>query len=624
MLAAQRIYGPDGETVLDLGEIAIGRCLFRLLPEDIHDRGAVASPNGRYQLVGDARLDNRDELARALDIASADAVCMSDATFLVQAWERWEESSFERLYGEYAFALWDALERRLILARDHLGTRPLHFHRGRDFVAFASMPKGLHALPEVPYAPDEIKVAELTALIPEQGVRSFFQDICRVEGGHYVVITRERTVSRRHWDPAPVSLGQWRGGDAAEAMRAHLDDAVFACLRGVGGNVGAHLSAGMDSSAVTATAARLMEARGGRVTAFTAVPRAGYSGSPPPGRIADESTLARATAGLYSNIDHILIAGDGRSITDGWDRAFFLLDRPLLNPCNDLWWTAINVDASRRGLSVMLTGEMGNMTISFAGLELLPELWRKWAWPGLWREARALVRSGNMRWRGVFAATLGPWMPEKLWIELQRRRSGSIQQFENYTAMRRRRIEELRLAHLAAERGLDPSYRPRRDAFESRLWVLRRFDKGNFQKAALAGHGIDQRDPTIDRRLIEFCLSLPTSEFLRDGETRALGKRALADRLPEDVLAERRKGYQAVDWHEGLCAARGQLAEELGRLEDLPAVAGLLDLERLQSLLVDMPDTGWETRNTIEKYRLALLRGGAVAHFLRRASRTNL
>jgi asparagine synthase (glutamine-hydrolysing) len=360
---------------------------------------------------------------------------------------------------------------------------------------------------------------------------------------------------------------------------------------------------------------------GGRVTAFTAVPREGYDGPVPERRIGDEGPLAAATAALYPNIDHVLVRGTADAVNQNWDQSFYLLERPLLNPCNDRWWTAINAEARRRSINVILTGEMGNMTLSFAGLELLPELLRKGAWGELWRQARALVRKRQMRWRGVAAATFGPWIPAPLWTALLPSRI-STRGIKHHTALSPRRTREMDFARLAKARGLDPSYRPRKDAFESRLWVLHRIDKGNFQKAALGGYGIDQRDPTADRRLIEFCLSLPTALFLADGEVRALGARALADRLPPEVLAERRKGYQAADWHEGLTAAAGELEADLARLEDLPAAA-MLDLPRMRRLAADLPSEGWEQPEIVEDYRLTLLRGSATGHFIRRATKTN-
>ncbi len=622
MLSAQKIYGPDGEALADWGIVALGRCLFETLPEDRYDRGPCESDDGRYLLVGDVRLDDRDQLVDALEMARGDALRLSDSALLLRAWQRWGEDCFAHLYGSYAFAVWDVAEKRLILARDHIGTRPLHYHLGKGFVAFASMPKGLHALAEIPYAPDEVRAAELLALLPETGPRSFFQGIDRVEGGHFVVIDREGARTHRHWNPTRESIGVWQGSDPVAALRAQLDAAVAACLRGADGQVGSHLSGGLDSGAVTATAARLMAGTGGRLTAFTAVPRPGYAGAVPKGRIADEGPLAAETAALYPNIDHVRVGSAPGAMGDGWDRSFHLLDRPLLNPCNDRWWSAINAEAGRRGIRIMLTGEMGNMTISYAGLERLSELVRKGAWWQLWRDGRALVGKGKMRWRGVAALALGPWIPAWLWSRL---RSGPATsgRVEHYTALHPDRVRSLDFARLARERGLDPSYRPRKDGFETRLWVLRRIDKGNFLKAAIGASGIDQRDPTADRRLIEFCLSLPTHLFLAGGVPGALGRRVLADRLPASVLEERRRGYQAADWHESIAAGRQGLAEDLARLEDLETAA-LLDLPRMRALAAELPEGGWEKPELIERYRMTLLRGSAVGHFLRRASRSNL
>jgi asparagine synthase (glutamine-hydrolysing) len=151
MLAAQQIYGPhDGRQWSD-GPIAMGRRLFRTLPEDVHDRQPLQSRDGRLVLVADVRLDNRDELMTLLGLSSAAAQPLCDAAVLLESLGRWGAGALDRLVGDFAFALWDAPAQKLLLARDFLGQRPLHYHRGRGFVAFASMPKGLHALAEIPY-----------------------------------------------------------------------------------------------------------------------------------------------------------------------------------------------------------------------------------------------------------------------------------------------------------------------------------------------------------------------------------------------------------------------------------------------------------------------------------------
>jgi len=621
MLAAQKLYGPHDSArwERDGGAIALGRCLFRTLPEDRFDRQPLAGAGGRWRLVADVRLDNRAELTAALGLAEAAA--LPDSAILLAAWERWEEAVFDRLLGDYAFAAWDAHDRRLILARDALGSRPLHYHRGRDFLAFASMPKGLHALADVPYAADEERAAELLVLMPETGPRSYFRDIHRVEGGHYAVLTPQRTIVHRHWQPRRPSA-PFRG-DAVEAVRAALDSAVAARLRGADGRIATHLSGGLDSAGVTATAARLMAADGGRVIAFTAVPREGYDLPVPEGRIGDEGPLAAATAALYPNIEHVRIRPDGRGITDGFDRDFHLFDRPILNPCNQGWAAGISAAARERHLRVLLTGQMGNMSLSYAGLEYLPELAARGRWLRLAREGRGLVKTQGFRWRGVLAAGLGPWMPERLWTGLHRLGGRTPQQLALHSAIRAEHHAALDLAARAREAALDTSYRPRRDGFEARLWILRRTDPGNYLKGFLGGWGVDMRDPTADRRLIELCLSLPMEAFLAAGEPRALARRVLADRLPAAVLSARGSGLQAADWHESLAASRGALREEIARLAQVPAAAEALDLERMRRMIEDWPADGWHRPEVSTPYRFALLRGAVTGHFLRKVSRSN-
>jgi asparagine synthase (glutamine-hydrolysing) len=148
---------------------------------------------------------------------------------------------------------------------------------------------------------------------------------------------------------------------------------------------------------------------------------------------------------------------------------------------------------------------------------------------------------------------------------------------------------------------------------------MRRADLGVYRKGTLAGWGLDLRSPTADRRLAEFCLSLPIEQMLKDGVARPLARRALADRLPSQVLNEPRRGHQGVDWHEGLTAARPQIDAELRRLEDCGPEAKLINLERLRDLAAKFPNSGWESADVQIAYRVVLQRGLAAAHFIRSA-----
>jgi asparagine synthase (glutamine-hydrolysing) len=622
MLRAQEIYGPDASTQWSGGDIALGRRLMRLVPEDAFDRQPLIGGGGRYVLIADLRLDNRDELAEKLEIAGPTAAKLSDAAILLAAFERWGDGSLKHLVGEYAFAVWDQMERRLLLARDPLGFRPLFYHRGDGCFAFASMPKGLHALPEVPYAPDEERIAEFLVLLPDTGSRSFFLGIERVEPAHAVTVTPKEATKRRHWNPTRRTLQLLKSQDYVERARELLDEAVRCRLRGVK-HVAATLSGGLDSSAVVATAARLLMPLGGTVTAFTGVPRKGYDAAPPPGCIIDEGPYAADTASMYPNIEHVLVHASNRSPLADLDRTFLFSERPLLGICNLGWQNRIIEAAHERKLTVILGGALGNFGLSYGGMPLLPELFRRGRWIQWWRTANSLVQRRGWSWPHAMAETVGPWFPSAAWIWLRKARRNDDPDLFAYSAINPARFAELDLPKRARDAGRDLAGRPWKDGFDERVWCLDRCDSGETLKGGLAERRLDVREPLADVRLLEFCLSVPMDQFLRNGTPRALARRVLADRVPSLVLELDKRGLDNADWHERLTAARGELTEEINRLGACMPAARALDLPRLRRLVQDWPAGDWHRPEISSAYRLALLRAISTGHFLRRAAGGN-
>lgn len=619
MLTAQQVYAPEAARCGVEGEVALGRRLFKLLPEEAFDRGPVVGADGTL-LVADVRIDNRDEMCAALGIDGPEARRCADVALLSRALEVWGPGACDRLVGDFAFAWWNPTSRSLTLARDFLGQRPLHYHVGDGFVACASMPKGLHALPDVPRAPDAGAAAAFLAHVPEVGDRSYFEGIKKVPPGHVVVITRDGVSSRRYWRPERIGPLRLRtADDYAQALRAQLDAAVASRLRGAGDGAAAHLSGGLDSSAVAATAARLLGPMGGRVIAYTSVPRADFVARR--GGLVDEGPLAAAVADLHDNVEHVLIRSGARSPLDSVDRNAFLYERPYLNLCNGVWIDAINDDARRRGLRVLLTGTMGNASFSFDGMQRLPALLASGRLLRLAGEAVGLL-GGGMRAGTLAAATIGPFLPKPWWraIDGMRGRTAGI---TAYSAIKRAPTDDPRLPLEGTAHGIDRDGRPRRNAREVQLGLLERVDFGNYNKGTLGGWGIDVRDPSADRRLVEFCLSVPVEQYLAGGRSRALARRAFTDRLPASVAGETRKGYQGADWYEGLTDAREQVSAEIEAIARNPAAASLIDLARLRRLEALWPDGSWEEDEVVASYRYALLRGLSLGHFVRKVAGTN-
>ena len=622
MLRALTMYGPDASASETFGPIALGRDLARLLPEDRYDHQPLVGAGGRYALVADLRLDNRDELAADLGVSAGQAAMACDTQVLLWAVERWGVGAVERLVGDFAFALWDAERHELALARDRFGHRPLFYHRAGRFFAFATMAKGLHALPEVPYAANAERVIDLVALLPEEGSASVFEGIERVEPGCVLTVSEDGVASRRYWRAPSRLLRLKRPEDYQEALREVFDKAVSAQLRGTG-DVGSQLSGGLDSSSVTATAARLLAGGERRLIAFTGAPRAGYDVPDAPHSYGDETAHAAATAALYPNIEHVVVRTPPASVLHNIDRLMLLYETPPPNLPNQRWMGAIRDAAKARGLKVLLTGDMGNMTISFDGMQLLNELFWSGRWLRLFQEGAALERAGHRSWLGVAAQLFGPMTPAPVWRWLVRGRTVAGETLTTYTALAEAVARSPEFLRKARRRGYDIGLRPRSDALGKRLLVIGRSDVGVLRKGNLAGWGLDQRDPTADTRVLDFCLSVPTEQYLRNGVPRALVRGAFADRLPAMVLDERRAGRQAADWHEGLEAARADLETELRRLSADASARRVIDVDRLSAAVEDWPTGGWRRREIEARYQFALLRGVSAGFFMRKVAGGN-
>jgi asparagine synthase (glutamine-hydrolysing) len=203
---------------------------------------------------------------------------------------------------------------------------------------------------------------------------------------------------------------------------------------------------------------------------------------------------------------------------------------------------------------------------------------------------------------------LGPLLPAGLWRALQRLRGRPHRQAD--------------FTLTSGGSAIDYASQPEILDARARLRVLSRFDFGNFNKGVLAGWGIDMRDPTADRRLVEYCLRVPADQFLHEGVRRSLARRMLADRLPAQIVQSHARGYQGADWKDALARARGEVEAEVQRISASGAAGRQMDLERFRSLLEEWP-ADLDTPDAERLYRSMLLRTVSAGHFARKVEGSN-
>lgn len=618
------VYGADQCNTLYLKRSAFAWNGFVVTPEDRLDRQPVVDNESGLTTLFDGRVDNRGEMAAKVGIKRAELAELSDAFLVARLVKKIGKRAPDLLRGDFALACWSSSQRELWLARDPAGLRPLFWFSGQGFAAFSSMPKGLFCFPGIAKRLDKQYVEDYLLLLPADGDRTLFDRVHRVIPGTIVTIDPTGSRCERHHDFAHVKDVRFSSDEEyIEAFREHLDTAVRRRLRSEG-PIASYLSSGLDSTTVSACAARLLADNEQTLSSYTSVPAEGFELNTDGAFYVDEGSGAQAVAAMYPSIDHHLLRTGHISPLRDLDEMVDLLDRPPLNLCNTVWVNEIQRQAAAQGCRVLLSGVLGNSTISHQGITHLPMMLKTFKWLSLARVFYPFLRRKDWRMLDFLARqTFGPFIPKWLWVRLESLAGRGFQSDPSaYTAVKMSRDGSKRLQQRARALGWDLSYRPWSDGRAARVAMLSRIDQGEYYMLANA-RGLDQRAPTLDRDLAEFCLGIPESQYFREGRSSWILKQAMQGQLPREVLAPKGKGLQAADWFRG---ASDDISDFRARLEELAAnqnVTNALDVDSLQELVEDWPDGDWGRHAVNQPYRFKLLRGLTMGAFVHRHEPTN-
>jgi asparagine synthase (glutamine-hydrolysing) len=584
MRSAMAYYGPHGGANRIEDSIALGHLLLETAPEDPFEKQPCEGTRGL--VVSAARLDNRQDLLDAFDIAPRDAAETPDGRLVCLAFDRWGEDIGIHLQGDWAMAGWNRRERRLFLARDAHGSATLYLHEGKGFLAFASSLKALLGLPGVVKEPEPLRLAEVLVSWQHDAELTAYKGFRRLVWAQALAIGPDgQSRSWAYWSHLGRNLLTYRRDeDYEEAFLEHYTRAVRSCLRSTKG-VAIMLSGGRDSGSAMALAAPLLAGQGRELIAYTSVPL-----FPPDGarinRLGHEWDQAHATATMAgANVRHIPIDAAEYGVIEGIDHHLNIHDGPSHAAGNHFWIQAIVEAAVRGGAGVLLTGQMGNATVSWAGngsvlLHLLagcPSL----AW-------QTLIHAESSPWGFVRRQVLNPALSPVRRL-VRRLRSPGRQHWRTYSALNPRMAADLDLDARMRAAGYDPTFTfsplvDHRALFFRPAWSV---GAGLWSEIG-AMHGLSILDPTSNLHLLEFLLRVPDTQFRRRGQTSSLLRSAFRGRLPDDVLTGRRKGLQSADLGHRILKQLPAVQQCLDAIDANPAAREYLDVPRLRKCLQDL------------------------------------
>lgn len=565
--------GPDGANAWVGEGVALGHTLLATTPEAALEKLPLSHDESGCVITADARIDNREELLSKLGLRRDRLV--GDGELILLAYLKWGEGCVDHLLGDFAFAIWDARSRRLFCARDHVGMRQLVYcHVPGKVLLFATEPAAILAHPAAPREVNEGRIADYLEGLDAFDLReTFFTGVLRLPPAHALVFDGRSLSYRRYWEPRPVpQLRLGSDKDYADAFLEIFGEAVRCRLRSHG-PVGATLSGGLDSGSVVAVAARELAAAGnGPLHTFSAVG--------PDARTCIE-TRSIAAALTIPGIEATLVSHDELDgYLDDLVRLTMSMDEPFDGHLTLV--RTVYVAAQRAEINVVLDGAAGDLTVG-AGWTIAHRL-RKGRFLAAVREARGESTFWGPGWPARTALAYGAWRaysPHRLRDfrrKLIARLRGPSRSRDRLIssefaarvdlAERYRRADEL----LAKVEGVGANQRAASMAHPSLIAARERLDR------VASASGIEPRDPFLDLRLMDFCLSLPPEQLQSRGWPKLILRNAMAGLLPDSVRWRRGKQHLGQPFRRELFTTRPELDQGL---EDLTGtISRFVDLRQ--------------------------------------------
>jgi asparagine synthase (glutamine-hydrolysing) len=546
--------GPDDAGILAAPHI--GLVHRRLSIRDLSPSGhcPMSSSDGGVHIVFNGEIYNWRELRRELESAGCSFVSQSDTEVILQGFRVWGDGVIPRLRGMFAIAIWASTERRLLLARDRAGEKPLYFQFVDGGLAFASGTEALKPLaPERQIDPVALAAHLVLTFIPSS--HAIWKGVQVLPPAHTLSISvGGDPVVRRYWDFPRVAPGRAAMEQCVKAVESILDDSVSRCLD-ADVPVGVFLSGGVDSSLVTALAARHQK----DINAFSlGFAEERYSELPHARRVAEHLHLPHHT--IQIGVDDVLgclphlVVQYGQPFGDASAVPSFLLSR-----------------FARKWVKVCLSGDGGDE--SFGGY------WRVQSGIYAARFGAILPRSIRKNWVPGVAARLGNFgrrlaAMNQLSLATPGQGYTNVQSwFDNLASLAGPNLLPALAYDLAA-------LRVGRALGRSEASVMQALLYDDFQiqlpdaylvkmDVASMAASLEVRAPFLDQEVIELAWSLPDQTKLSWGRRKWLLKHIAAKLVPPEVIYRPKMGFSMPldGWF------RGKLGVVLeGLLEDSMAV----------------------------------------------------
>jgi asparagine synthase (glutamine-hydrolysing) len=532
--------GPDQQGVYESPHVSLGAVRLTII-DLVSGEQPMRSEDGDVVLVYNGEVYNHAELRAQLEALGHRFLTRSDTEVVLHAFLEWDTECFRRLRGMFGLALWCESRRRLVLARDRVGIKPLYFCRKGDNIYFSSELKGILYHPDIDRT---LSMDGLNCYLRVNYVPTPFtlvQGIEKLLPGHILTWQRGTTQIESYWRlPAPAPAERaWSLGAAKEQLDFLLQQSVKEHMI-ADVPLGHWASGGLDSSTILHYAAA---ASSRPLKTFSIAFK---------GRSFDDAAYARAVAERYGTDHTESDLGSESGLQGAIEEFAYYSDEPSADAgCLPVWFLAkmssqqVTVALSGEGADELLGGYFTYLADRYArAARLAPAALRKLALAGLryWPVSDEKISFEYKLKRFLRGTLLPPEEGHIFW-------NGTFSEEEKAQLLRGADAAPMAriLEHMPPAPGLN-----RYLLFDQQYYlpddILYKSDRMGM------AHSLEVRPPFLDHRLVEFAASLPENYKLRGSQMKFLLKELMKDKLPPAILRRKKEGFDipAHHWFRGV------------------------------------------------------------------------
>jgi asparagine synthase (glutamine-hydrolysing) len=503
----------------------------------------LSNEDGSVWVVFNGEIYNHAEVRVELERHGHVYRTKSDTETIVHAYEQWGDECVHRFRGMFAFALWDAPRRRLLLVRDRLGIKPLYWCRAGRAILFGSEIKALLASEMIQAEPNYAVLPEVLSTRYTSGEDTLFKGVRKLLPGHLLVFEGGEVATRQYWDVpsrSAESLALERPSSEPNVVgrfREILEESVRLRLMS-DVPLGMFLSGGIDSSAIAALMARMIDRP---LQTFSVAFK---------DRAFNELEYARQVARAINADSHEIVIDD-RDFFGALPKLVWHEDEPIAHPSSvPLYFVSA---LARQHVTVVLTGEGSDELL--AGYGKYPRVALNWKAGGVYER---MVPSAL---RASVARGIVPRLPRRLARYARRSflamdRSPEAMFFDNFASIRLGDQQTLLAPDLRATATRDSAYAASMSYFNAlngtstfldrllyadiKTYLVELLMKQDQMSMAVS---IESRVPFLDHKLVEFASTLPDEWKLQGWTTKRVLREAMKGLLPESILNRPKMGF---------------------------------------------------------------------------------